>query len=249
LEFQDQYNLRGIDIPLSANIQPLIDRISRDLAGGAVGAYFNNRYWLAVPLDTLPRQGDARGNNAILVFNLLNRAWESVDTFGDPEFFITDLLIGSAGARNDLYAVTRAGGVHILDNIDRAFDQIASNPTVGRQNFEIDSAMTSRGFMGGTMSRKRFAEMGVQMRSGTDFSDIGITFTSDNPDSTGAEVLASETLDGYIEGDNSADIRARIGGERGFHGTVTVRRVVGRPQIGGIKVSATVANRAVISQK
>jgi len=249
LQFQDLYNLRGVESPLSENIQPLIDRISRDLAGGSVAAYFNNRYWIAVPLDTLPRQGDARGNNAILVFNLLNRQWESIDTFADPEFLITDLLIGSSGARNDLYALTKAGGIHILDNLDRAFDQIASNATVGAQNFEIAAAMTTRGFMGGTMERKRFAEMGVQMKSGTDFSDVGITFTSDDPDSTGAEVSASTTLGEYLEPDNSADIRARIGGERGFHGTVTVRRLVGRPYVSGVKVSATVANRAVISQK
>lgn len=249
LEFQDLYNLRGVERPLSENIQPLIDRISRDLAGDAVAAYFNNRYWIAVPLDTLPRQGDAKGNNAILVYNLLNRSWESVDTFGDPEFLITDLLIGSAGARNDLYAVTRAGGIHILDDLDRAFDQIASNPSVGVQNFEIDATMTSRGLLCSTLERKRFAEMGVQMKSGVDFSDIGITFSSDDPDSTGDEVAASDTLGEYVDAENSADIRARIGGERGFHGTVTVRRLVGRPYVSGVKISATVANRAVISQK
>jgi hypothetical protein len=249
LEFQDLYNLRGIERPLSENIQPLIDRISRDLASGAVAAYFDNRYWLAVPLDTLPRQGDATGNNAILVYNLLNREWESLDTFSDPAFIITDLLIGSAGARNDLYAVTHAGGIHILDSLDGAQDRIASSPSTGAQIFPIDSTMTSRGFMCQTMERKRFAEIGVQMKSGVDFSDVGVSFSSDDPDSAGSEVAASSTIGGYIEGGNTADIRSRIGGERGQSGSITVRRIAGRPQIRGVKVSATVSNRAVISQK
>jgi hypothetical protein len=249
LEFQDLYNLRGIERPLSENIQPLIDRISRDLASGAVAAYFDNRYWLAVPLDTLPRQGDATGNNAILVYNLLNREWESLDTFSDPAFIITDLLIGSAGARNDLYAVTHAGGIHILDSLDGAQDRIASSPSTGAQIFPIDSTMTSRGFMCQTMERKRFAEIGVQMKSGVDFSDVGVSFSSDDPDSAGSEVAASSTIGGYIEGGNTADIRSRIGGERGQNGSITVRRIAGRPQIRGVKVSATVSNRAVISQK
>lgn len=249
LEFQDLYNLRGIERPLSENIQPLIDRISRDLASGAVAAYHDNRYWLAVPLDSTPRQGDATGNNAILVYNLLNREWESVDTYSDPGFLITDLLIGSAGTRNDLYAITRAGGIHVIDSLDGPQDRIASSPSVGSQIFDIDATMTSRGYMCQTMERKRFAEMSVQMKSGSDHSDIGMSFASDDPDSTGAEVAASSTIGGYIEANNAADIRARIGGERGHNGSVTVRRLVGRPYVRGVKVSATVSNRAVISQK
>jgi hypothetical protein len=100
-----------------------------------------------------------------------------------------------------------------------------------------------------TMERKRFAEIGVQMKSGVDFSDVGVSFSSDDPDSAGSEVAASSTIGGYIEGGNTADIRSRIGGERGQNGSITVRRIAGRPQVRGVKVSATVSNRAVISQK
>jgi len=41
VEFIEGYNLRGISEPLSKPIQPLIDRISKNLASGAVGIYFN----------------------------------------------------------------------------------------------------------------------------------------------------------------------------------------------------------------
>ena len=249
LAFADQYNLRGVERPLSENIQPYIDRISHELASGAVGAYFNNRYWLAVPLDSAPRQGDAVGNNAVLVYNLLNNEWESIDTYGDPNFLITDLLIGSAGARNDIYAVTTLGGIHVLDKTDEDYDNIATNVLTGGVQFAIDSNLTTRGFMCSTMDRKRFSEMGVQMKGGSSQCDATLTFTTDDPDAAGSAVLASDTLGDNIDADDSADIRARIGGLRGYNGQLTIARRIGRPQIRSVRVTAASTNRATISQK
>jgi len=71
LEFQDEYNLRGFQEPLSKSIQPLIDRINAGLAADSVGVYFNNRYFLAVPLDSTAGADDAQGNNSILIYNML----------------------------------------------------------------------------------------------------------------------------------------------------------------------------------
>lgn len=249
LAFADQYNLRGVERPLSENIQPYIDRISHELAGGAVGAYFNNRYWLAVPLDSVPRQGDAIGNNAVLVYNLLNSEWESVDTYGDPNFLITDLLIGSAGARNDIYAVTTLGGIHVLDKADEDYDNIATNFTTGGVQFAIDASLTTRGFMCGTMDRKRFSEMGAQVMGGSSQCDMSLTFSTDDPDATGSTVLASDTLGGNLAAADSADLRARIGGLRGYHGQITIARRIGRPQIRSVRVTGSSTNRATISQK
>ncbi len=249
LAFADQYNLRGVERPLSENIQPYIDRISHELAGAAVGAYFNNRYWLAVPLDSAPRQGDAIGNNAVLVYNLLNREWESIDTYGDPNFLITDLLIGSAGARNDIYAVTTLGGIHVLDKADEDYDNIATNSATGGVQFAIDASLTTRGFMCGTMDRKRFSEMGAQVMGGSSQCDMSLTFSTDDPDATGSTVLASDTLGGNLAAADSADLRARVGGLRGYHGQITIARRIGRPQIRSVRVTGSSTNRATISQK
>ena len=249
LEFEDLYNLRGIERPLSEKIQPYIDRISHKLASGAVAAYHDNRYWLAVPLDSVPRHGDAIGNNVILVYNLLNSEWESVDTFNDPHFLITDFIVATAGGRKDLHAVTSAGGIHVMDKLDQDYDRIATNPTAGATRFAIDALLQSRGFMGGTSERKRFASLGVQMKSGNAQSDIGVSFVTDDPDATGAETLASVTMAGPLAAENSADVRLRVGGMRGFTGIVTVRREIGRPRIRGIKVNATLTNQATLTQK
>ena len=61
--------------PLSAPINDIISRINYNAVGSAVAAYWENRYYLSVPLDSSTR------NNVTLVYNFINKAWESVDTY------------------------------------------------------------------------------------------------------------------------------------------------------------------------
>jgi hypothetical protein len=119
----------------------------------------------------------------------------------------------------------------------------------GGVQFAIDSNLTTRGFMCSTMDRKRFSEMGVQMKGGSSQCDATLTFTTDDPDAAGSAVLASDTLGDNIDADDSADIRARIGGLRGYNGQLTIARRIGRPQIRSVRVTAASTNRATISQK
>lgn len=61
--------------PISAPIDDVIQRINRNYSSNAVATYWNNRYYLAVPLD------DSTVNNTVLVYNFILRQWESVDTY------------------------------------------------------------------------------------------------------------------------------------------------------------------------
>ena len=61
--------------PISAPIDDIIQRINRSYASNAVATYWNNRYYLAVPLD------GSTVNNTVLVFNFILKQWESVDTY------------------------------------------------------------------------------------------------------------------------------------------------------------------------
>ena len=61
--------------PLSAPINDIIARINYNYVDRAVATYWDNRYYLSVPLD------DSTRNNATLVYNFVNKAWESVDTY------------------------------------------------------------------------------------------------------------------------------------------------------------------------
>lgn len=77
LDPQLDLKLLGNSRPLSDPISDIIERINLDAVGYSCGKIFNNRYYLAVPLD------GSLYNNAILVYNLLNQAWESVDIYPD----------------------------------------------------------------------------------------------------------------------------------------------------------------------
>jgi|GEM_PF-1739293 len=56
----EQNKIQGVSIPLSDPIQPLIDRINWTYASRAQAAYWDNKYYLAVPLDDAELLGPER---------------------------------------------------------------------------------------------------------------------------------------------------------------------------------------------
>lgn len=257
VEFLNDYNLRGAEEPISKNIQPYIDRINKNYADRAVGVLFDNRYYLAVPLDSVVGANDARGNNAILVFNFLNKGWESLDTFGDSRFLIENFVIGSAGVRDNIYAVTASGGLHQLEASDSNTDYYnVSN--VGNEKVEsiINSVLVTRGYDLGTMERKRFTDAQIVMQNLTnDLGEYSISFAAEDPDSaqligTTTQFLGGEILTPSTTGEaETAGIRCRLGGIRGYTGTMILTRTIGSPKVNSIKVAGSVTNRQIISQK
>jgi hypothetical protein len=250
LTFLNDYNLRGVEMPISVNIQPYIDRINKSLADHSVGIYFNNRYWLAVPLDSRQGVPDAIGNNTVLVYNFLNKGWESIDTYGDSRFNILNFHIGKSGKRNALYIVTTTGGLHEVDVNEAENDVLAVDPALPTVNARITARLTSRGYDMGSLERKRFTDTQIQMQSLDIESDcnLQISFTSNDPDAAETinttSVLIGETL-GF--GD-TANVRARLGGIRGFTGTLVIDRISGSPKVNSIAVSGSATNRQIITQ-
>lgn len=256
VEFIDQYNLRGIQEPLSKPIQGYIDRINADLADQSVGVYFNNRYFLAVPLDSAPKIGDAQGNNSVLVFNVLNRAWESLDTYGVGNFNIRRWHIGAAGERNALYMVNEFGGIHECDVTNTPVDRLSFNSLGDATSHDIDYKLVTRGYTHGTYERKKFHEAQVTLRAEIEAVDAIIDFSTEDPDSDSYQVgQASALLGNDIAGGDQATLRVRLGNTRGQHGALTIRAVdnasipVGRPKVTSVAIEATVTNRATISQQ
>ena len=90
-QFLDEYNLRGTETPLSEPINETIKRINKEAWEQSVAVYFDNRYYIAVPLD------DATKNNAILVYNFLNQQWESLDTTNNVNWDIEGLIVSGDG--------------------------------------------------------------------------------------------------------------------------------------------------------
>jgi len=253
----NDYNLRGADEPISKNIQPYIDRINKDYADEAVGVLYNNRYYLAVPLDSAPGIGDARGNNSILVFNFLNKGWESLDTFGDSNFLIKNFVIGSADVRNNIYAVTANGGLHQLEAVDSSIDRLSvSNTSNLVVTPTINSILTTRGYDFKTMDRKRFTDAQVVMQNlAGETGEYSISFAAEDPDLSQFIGTTTDFLGGEVLAPSSANeaetagIRCRLGGIRGYTGTMILTRTIGSPKVNSIKVSGSITNRQIISQK
>jgi len=267
VEFLNDYNLRGADEPISKHIQPYIDRLNKNLSSRSVGVLFDNRYYLAVPLDSIVGANDARGNNSILVYNFLNNGWESLDTFGDSNFLIEDLIIGSAGVRNNIYAVTANGGLHQLEAFDDENDSISvSNIYNDKVSSPVLAKLTTRGYDLDTMERKRYTDAQIIMQGlPRQESEYLIEFSTEDPDTyeqinpksiqdvgTTTQFLGGEVLAASPDAPNAAEtasIRCRLGGIRGYVGTMILTRTQGSAKINSIKVAGSVTNRQIISQK
>ena len=253
VEFLNDYNLRGADEPISKNIQPYINRINKNLATEAVAVLFNNRYYLAVALDSTAGANDAPGNNTILVFNFLNKAWESIDTFGAGDFIIKNLIIGSAAERDSIYAVTSLGGLHELEAAESSLDSLVSDGAA--TTFSINSSLTTRGYALGNLDRKRFTDGQVTMQCvDGGLGEYAISFAAEDPDNNQSIGTTTTFLGGTVLGtgsspeDETGNIRFRLGGIRGYVGSLTLTRTIGSPKVTSIKVTGSVTNRQIISQ-
>ena len=257
LEFLNDYNLRGSEEPISKNIQPYIDRINKTFAAEAVGILFDNRYYLAVALDSVVGANDAQGNNSVLVYNFKNQGWESLDTYGDARFLIKNLITGGAGVRNELYAVTRNGGLHQIDAVESSIDRLnVSNVGGSLVTTAINSSLTTRGYDLKTMERKRFTDAQVTMQNlAGDTGEYMISFAAEDPDNASEIGSTTKFLGGTVLAPTTpneaetASIRCRLAGIRGYTGTLILTRTIGSPKINSVKVAGSVTNRQIISQK
>lgn len=250
LTFVDLYNLRGVDMPISVNIQPYIDRINKSLADRATAIYFNNRYFIAVPLDSFVGAANATGNNTVLIYNFLNKGWESIDTYGDARFNILNFHIGKSGQRNALFVVTTTGGVHEMDVSEAESDVLSVDPTSSAISSPIAARLTSRGYDMGTLERKRFTDAQIQMQALDIETDcnLQVSFSSQDPDAAEAINTTSILIGEALGNGDTANVRTRLAGIRGFVGTVILDRISGSPKINSIAVSGAATNRQIITQ-
>jgi hypothetical protein len=238
-QFLDEYNLRGTETPLSEPINETIKRINKEAWEQAVAVYFDNRYYIAVPLD------GATENNAILVYNFLNQQWESVDTVADANYYSTNLLVLGEGNNRGIYAINDIGGVHKLDNrvdgVDRVITQIGGSqlqPNIG-------ASITTRQYTIGTMERKKWKEYELHIQSSDDnTSDLSIQVETENPDAV-TSLGDLSTLNGSaLAIGEDVSIRGRIGNRRGYGIQFTLNNTTGRPRIRAIEVDGSATFRS-----
>tara|TARA_E500000318_G_scaffold34767_1_gene34035 strand:+ start:64 stop:1146 length:1083 start_codon:yes stop_codon:yes gene_type:complete len=238
-EFLDEYNLRGTQTPLSEPINETIKRINKVHAEKAVSAYFDNRYFIAVPLD------DATQNNAVLIFNFLNNQWESIDSVNDPNFHTANLIVAGEGSTRGVYSVNDIGGLHRIDARVDGTDRVITQIGGAQQNLLVPASLTTRQFTYGTLERKRFKEFEIHVESSdTNTSDFDISAEVENPDSTEALGSLNSFNGGDLAVNEDVSIRGRIGGLRGYGVQYTINNTSGRPRIRAIESSASDAFRS-----
>lgn len=178
--------------PLSAPVSDVIARINFAAVGKATATYWENRYYLAVPLDS------STVNNAVLVYNFLNKAWESVDTY-NPSQAILDFVVAKRGARRRLFMVDQNEGLFLMEQLD--WDEFTSSlpgvtgtpvlpfyipETLSALSFpaiEIDAELITRAYSFQTNREKRFSSVQVDAEFPAGGA-MDITALTVNPDTS-----------------------------------------------------------------
>ena len=145
LDTQLDLKLRANTQPLSDGIADQLDEINTDFAFKAVGKWWNNRYYLAVPI------GDnAESNNALFIWNALNQSWESRDTYAVS---LDELLVASYESQRRLFTAARTGSLFLLDENEYGDDVPFANNEGLYTN--VEAILETRRFGFGSLNSKR----------------------------------------------------------------------------------------------
>jgi len=266
LSFVDLYNLRGNEVPLSESIQKTIDIINKAHVDKASAVYFDNKYYLAVPT------GTSEVNNTLLIYNFLNKSWESIDTVNNVDtdgntfssFEFTKLLVAGKGLKRGVYVTNTDGGIHRLevfaDGIDRVITDIGSTTEVQTR---VQGSATTRMFTLGSIDRKKFNNFELHLQSGPDdSSDVSISAVSENLDSepslnltpsgtVGTTYGPFKNSDGFdqssIPSGEDVSVRGRIGNKRAYGLQLTLTSTLGRPRFRSLKIAGAETFRSTSS--
>jgi hypothetical protein len=249
VQFIDEYNLRGTGTPISETIQPFIDRINQDFAHLSVGVYFNNRYWLALPLDSSVGIGDGNKVNTIFVYNFINQGFESIDTVNSTDFAIRELLVAREGSQNALYLTTEEGGVHKVDAIegnDFVLEQVGQELS-SEPGHKVISQLTTRQYDADSLDRKTFSRAELQLKSSdVNPSDGNIQFIAEDPDSVSETNTLSSLLGNELDTAEDTSVRLRVN-KRGFGIQADFKPTNGRPYVRATRVDARLSDRSTTS--
>tara|TARA_B110000483_G_scaffold235454_1_gene307011 strand:+ start:1099 stop:3495 length:2397 start_codon:yes stop_codon:yes gene_type:complete len=238
-QFFDEYNLRGTETPLSEAINVTIKRINKAHWDKSVAVYFDNRYFLAVPLD------DSTKNNAIIIYNFLNKQWESIDQVNDTDFHISNLLVVGEGDARGVYAVNDIGGVQKLDERVDGVDRIVTQIGGDSKSINVPGSLTTRQYTLGNLERKNWKQFEMHIESGAStVSNFDISAETENPDADLTLGTLSDFVGSTLAEAEDVSIRGRIGNRRGYGIQFTINNTLGRPKIRAVEADGSISFRS-----
>jgi hypothetical protein len=179
--------LRGQTLPLSDPIANQLEDLNADLLEDSVALYFDNRYYLAVPL------ADAtENNNGVFIYNQLNEAWESQDIYG---FGVQNLLVSNLANRRRILTTSRAGKLMLLDELEAGDDSPDATVDVVTP---VPGRIRTRRYGFGSMHNKRFARALADVVL-PDSGSITVRALTINPDATITLVPGQTNTSGLAE--------------------------------------------------
>jgi hypothetical protein len=247
----------GNTMPLSEPIADFFQTLNYSTASNSVATYYNNRFYIAVPVTDSVNNPSGR-NNRILIYNTLNKNWESIDKY-PVGLFSDNLIPGSYLNQKRLFilvnfaGLTQYGGIFLEEEREYGDFYIGGNSglilpfslpgdlNAGATLDQIESFVRTREFTMKSLSEKRFSRGEFQFNNVV--SDVvNIEATMHDPDST-------QTILGYqFSGTSDGTLRPRIA-DRGSSVDFTIHFTNGRPALKGITVYGITASRPMVSQE
>ena len=214
----------GEAIPLSRPIQDQFKEVNFASADKACGIVFDNKYYLAVPT------GSSTDNNKILVYDILNTAWTSVDSF--PAGFVIDdfvtVLHGSDPTKRRLFAVNDKGW-HLIE--EGTTDITGTVGSASTTSTAISAKLKTRSFTFGNIDVKSWkrGQLGCEVSNGDQFT---IKVNTIDPDRTNTVHTENATTS------EEKLIRFGSGRARGYAASVEVDVTAGRPSFRHVSLEA-----------
>lgn len=247
--------LLGNTLPLSEPIDDFFDNVNFTSASKAAAVYYDNRFFIS-----LPTNGSTR-NNKTLVYNTLNSAWETIDTY-PAGMYQDDWQIAQYSGKRRLFLLTRFagisnyGGIFLTEEYSGGdeYNSLNGNPvipfsipaviqTFNGQLFPIDARIRSRQYTFDNLSTKRFSRAEYQFNNSPG-DLIQIFSRSHDPDAY--ENVLTYQFQGSATTDST--LRPRMG-SRGACVDMEVVFVQGRPALKSAAIFAIVANRNMESEE
>jgi hypothetical protein len=139
--------LRGQTLPLSDPIANQLQGLDASRVEDSVGLYFDNRYYLAVPLNNPANAGT---NNGVFIYNQLNEAWETRDIYG---FGVDNFLVADRNNERRIYISNQAGKLMLLNEVEAGDESPSSEVNV---TTAITGRIVTRRYGFNSMHSKRF---------------------------------------------------------------------------------------------
>lgn len=211
--------LRGDTKPLSDAISDQFSDLNATIAAKSVGIWYDNRYYIAVP-----KSAEADSADTVYIYNALNEAWESKDTYG---FGVQDFLVTVYDNARRLFISNRAGVLMVMDENEEG--DSAADPDIATLS-PVESSFVTRRYMMGALADKRYLRTLAEVVLPASTSLTAEARTT-NPDKTVA--LNTLTSTGAEDYTYKQPIRAKAHGIE-----LEFRATAGRPAVRAVMIEA-----------